>query len=123
MQQYKDNLLKLVAKYDEREHLYWNENLEFYFLCNDFFYWGCADAEDITSQEDVDLFEQCIKDCKAIAEQGEVYAKELYCSRRAKMRPQGAYYEAIDKRFWPLFDACGPERELNMGNPKPHPTE
>ena len=33
------------------------------------------------------------------------------------MRPQGAYYPESDPETWPLFDDCGPEREVGLGNP------
>jgi hypothetical protein len=123
MEQYKINLLKLAAKHELTSSLYWNEDLCFYINCNDLFYWGTADGEDISSQEDVDLLEQSVKDCLLISKHGDLYATELYCARRAKKRPQGAYYEHIEKSLWPLFDACGLEREVGIGNPKPQPTE
>jgi hypothetical protein len=124
MEEYKINLLKLVAEHDMRDALYWSEDLSFYFLCNDIFFWGCADGEDVENQQDVDLLEQCIKDCQTVRQFGEVYASQLYCAKKRKMRPQGAYYKHIEvKELWPLFDACGPEREVNFGNTKPRPTE
>jgi len=122
MDEYKINLLKLVSKHDLQYDLDWSEDLSFYILCNDFFSWGCADAEAIENQQDVDLLEQCIKDCQAVRQSGEVHASQLYCAKKRKMRPQGAAYP-YEKDLWPLFDACGPEREINMGNPKPLPTE
>lgn len=118
MEQYKINLLKLVAKHDLQYDLDWNEDLIFHIGCNDLFFWGCADAESIESQEDVDLYEQSIEDVRAF----DNWACYLYCARKRKMRPQGAAYPD-EKSLWPLFDACGPEREINMGNPKPRPTE
>lgn len=123
MEEFKINLFKLVAEHDIRDALYWSEDLSFYFLCNDFFYWGCADAEDIENQQDVDLLEQCIKDCQAVREFGENHATELFCARKRKMRPQSAVYKFIEKELWHLFDACGPEREVNIVNPEPQPTE
>jgi len=124
MEEYKINLLKLAAEYDFREDLYWNKDLRFLIMCSDVFAWGYADLESITSQEDVDLLEQCIKDCQVAGQFGEVYASQLYCAKKRKMRPQGAYYKHIEvKELWPLFDACGPEREVNFGNPKPRPSE
>ena len=119
MEQYKINLLKLVAANDLHSDLIWNDDLDFYVLCNDLFFWGCADAEDIESQEDVDLFEKAIKDVGAF----DVWASYLFCARKRKMRPQGAAYPNTAQSLWPLFDACGPEREITAGNPKPRPTE
>lgn len=125
MEQYKINLLKLVAKYDIISSICWNEDLEFYILCSDSFFWGCSDSEDICNQEDVDLLEQSIKDHESILTLNKVitygFADLLYCSRKRKLRPQGAMYKSIPKCLWSLFDECGPEREVNMFNPKPHP--
>ena len=102
-------LLSLTARYDFCSEIIWDETLEFYVLCSDFFGWGCADAEEIKA-EDLNLLEQCFKDDKF---SGEL----LYCARKRKMRPQNAYYEHLAKESWHLFDACGPEREVNMINP------
>lgn len=45
------------------------------------------------------------------------YALDLYSCRIEGMRPQGAVYRHNKKELWPLFDACGPEREVGLGNP------
>ncbi|UDL15984.1 hypothetical protein QEH42_gp234 [Microbacterium phage Pumpernickel] len=42
----------------------------------------------------------------------------LFAAKSRKMRPQGAYYKSIPENIWHLFDACGPEREVGMGNPR-----
>ena len=123
MEEYKINLLKLAAKHDIREDLFWNEALDFFVICSDFFYWGVADLVDVYSQANVDLLEHSIADCEAAKQFGSVHAPLLYCARKAHMRPQGAYYKHINKELWPLFDACGPERETGVGNPEPRPTE
>lgn len=121
MEQYKINLLKLVALYDLRSFIEWNTDLNFFVACSDLFYWGFADVEYISSQEDVDLLEQSIKDILVMNGSRDFFGMELYCARKRKLRPQGACYESIDKNLWPLFDACGPVREVAMSNPKPHP--
>lgn len=117
MELFKINLLKLVAEYEIHSDLFWNERLDFFALCNDVFYWGCADMEMFTSQEDVDLYECTIKDCKNLYSLGESHAVSLYVARKRKMRPQGAVYCHINPALHALFDACGPEREINAGNP------
>jgi hypothetical protein len=119
MEEYKINLLKLAAANDLQADLLWNEDLDFYVICNDLFFWGCADAEDIESQEDVDLYKKAIEDVGTF----DAWASSLFCARKRKMRPQGAAYPNTAKSLWPLFDACGPERELTTGNPRPSPTE
>ncbi len=108
-----ERLLKLTAKYDTTSELYWNDTdkgLKFYIICNDFFGWACADGEDIENEEDLTLLEQSLKD-------SEYYGQLLYCARRRKMRPQGAYYSWIDEKEWHLFDGCGEEREIDACNP------
>ena len=82
--------------------------------CNDQFAWAYADCEPVT---DLDLLEQCYKDCIGlIGEIGYIDAPLLYIARKRGMRPQGCCYPS-DERLWHLFDATGPERELNMANP------
>ena len=77
--------------------------------CNDLFFWGCSDAEMITI-DNIDVFEQAYKDS---IDHGGL----LFCCRVRGMRPQGAYYKYLDDGEKPLFDACGPEREIKLGNP------
>ena len=109
-----EQLLKLIAERDCYGVLFWNSDLEFFINCNDFFAWGCADAEPVQTPEDVGALERAFQDA---GDDGPL----LYCARRRGMRPQGAYYDHIEKEHWPLFDACGPEREVTFGNPKAHP--
>lgn len=123
MEQFKINLLKLVAQHGLQSDINWNEDLNFYVGCNDIFFWGCADAEDIENQEDVDLLQQSIVDCEKLNTLNTVYATELFCARKRKMRPQGACYPQEETKLWPLFDACGEEREVGVGNPYPHPSK
>lgn len=105
-----EKLLKLVAEHEANDELIWHSNLDFYILCNDIFAWGCADGEDVTP-ESLPVLEQALKD--ATFPDGPL----LYCARMRNMRPQGAAYTFIQKENWPLFDACGPEREVGLGNP------
>ena len=103
-------LLTIAARYDAMDTLFWNEELEFSVICNDIFWWGTADLEEIT-EETIDDFET------ALIDGGIAWGATLYCARMRKMRPQGAMYEHINKDVWYLFDACGPEREVDFGNP------
>ena len=80
---------------------------------SDLFYWGVADGVDIRN-EDLPEFNQALIDCDNDYE----VAGMLYCARKESMRPQGAIYRYIPKKLWPLFDACGPERKIDMFNPK-----
>ena len=84
--------------------------------CNDLFYWGCADGEPLTPNN-IHLLEQSIADCKAADPKfGYPYAPELFCCRARGERPQGCCYPE-NRDLWPLFDACGPERAVGLGNP------
>jgi hypothetical protein len=114
------DLLRLLAVYDRADCLSWNSDLEFAINCNDIFAWAVADCEPIETSEDVLALGLAFKDA------GEEDGPILYCCRRRKMRPQGAVYKEGDKEHiarvnWPLFDACGPEREVGFGNPLPRP--
>jgi hypothetical protein len=114
------DLLRLVALKDRADCLFWTSDLNFAINCNDIFAWACADCEPVESGKDVLALEQAFNDA------GEEDGPILYCCRRRKMRPQGAVYkegnvEHIARANWPLFDACGPVREVTFGNPLPRP--
>lgn len=114
MEQYKINLLKLAAKYDIKDTFLWNEELEFSIICSDSFYYATADAEDVLSQEDVDLLEQCIKDCLDTGDRlGELHGTLLYAAKKRKMRPILDIYTHIPTGVQNLLNACGPERKYN----------
>ena len=112
MEQYKINLLKLAAKYGINDLLLWSEELDFSIMCSDAFFYATADDEDISSQEDVDLLEQCIKDCLNVGDGlGELRGPLLYVAKKRKMRPLLDIYTHIPKKVCSMLDACGPERE------------
>jgi hypothetical protein len=103
--------------------------------CNDLFYWGCADCEEVT-EDNLPVLREAVADCERVS--GSEYGNQddaflLFCCRVRGMRPQGAYYKHLkvyvrgdddeaarrttDLRA--LFDACGPEREVDyLNNPK-----
>lgn len=85
--------------------------------CNDVFWWGCADFEEVT-EANFPVLEECIKKTRE-------YGGLLFCAHVRGLRPQGAFYGVIPKELWPLFDEAGPERsEDEPGNtPRPDPTE
>jgi hypothetical protein len=88
----------------------------FFARCDDFFMWGGSDGEPITPDNIGDL-EQAVADMRALGLPDWDKAHLLWIARKRGMRPQGAYYTYIEKEYWPLFDACGPERETGFGNP------
>jgi len=103
----------LFAKHDCCDELYWTDDLIFYVHCNDLFFWGSVDVENIETDDNITLLMECLRQSKN-------NALLLYCARKRGMRPQGAYYKYLFKEE-DLFDNCGPERELwEPGNtPKP----
>lgn len=104
-------IFKFISEWDLFGEVSWNQEFEFVVLCNDLFWWGTADVEPLT-EESMDLMKKSMEDG------GIAYGHLLYCARKRKMRPQGAYYAHIDKELHHLFDECGPKREINLGNPK-----
>ncbi|MFF0009637.1 hypothetical protein ACFYQT_40285 [Streptomyces tibetensis] len=84
---------------------------------SDIFAWGGADSEAITP-EMLPVLEEAWRDSKAIDQ--EFLMAPLYAARVRGERPQGAAYPAT-AAAQALFDACGPEREVGLGNPKPVP--
>lgn len=113
-------LLSLLYQHDVQSSLFWRDNdgkIRFFVNVNDVFYWGTADAEPVCDQEDLDQLKRAIEDATAIDPVvGPLDGISLYAARRRKLRPQGAAYPE-NRDLWPLFDACGPEREINHGNP------
>ena len=103
-------LLVLVAEYDLNDEIYWDVDLNFFAICNDIFWWGTADLEPIT-ETDLDLLRQSTDDA---GPNGII----LYCARKRKMRPQGTFYKYIKIEEHKLFNACGPEREVDILNPQ-----
>jgi hypothetical protein len=106
-------LLKVAATHEATDNLKWNTELEFFTPCSDVFFWGCADAEDIKTDEDIALFEKSLAD-------DNIYGNWLYAARKRHLRPQGACYNALSPGLVALFDACGSKREAGLGNPVDH---
>lgn len=88
--------------------LEWNregDDLSFSINCNDVFCMA-ADAVRIT-EDNIDILEQAIKEMPK--ENGHI----LFCARADKIRPMNNFYKHIPKEQWPIFDACGEERDEN----------
>ena len=114
-----------VTAFDYCDDLWWRTDGEyapvrFFVTCNDVFFWGCSDAVDVTP-ENVELLEQAYREAEAVGAQ--FYGSWLFCARVRQMRPQGAAYPKQASPIWPLFDACGPPRAVDFGNPKARPSE
>lgn len=105
--------------------LFWrvdDAEVRLYANVSDVFAWGGSDAEEITPDM-LPALEQAFADLKAVG--GEEFTAELYAARQRGQRPQGAAYPSGTHGAWrqvsALYDACGPERELGLGNPKAAP--
>ena len=89
--------------------------------CSDLHWWGTADSERVTP-DNVALLEKAREDGLAVDPKwGGAIAVTLFCCRVRKLRPQGACYKHIEEKYWPLLDACGPEREVDFANPQKQP--
>lgn len=111
------------------EELWWRTDEEhapvtLFANVNDVFFWGAADCEELTPEK-LPALKQAAADMRALGlkdkqgrERNWDKAHWLWVARLRGMRPQGAIYKYIDKEYWPLFDACGPERKTGFGNPK-----
>lgn len=113
-------ILDILYRYDLHDELWWRTTGEYapltlFLRCNDVFYWGSADHEQLT-QDHPDLLEKAIQDVAAIDHYAVEWGSLLFIARVRGMRPQGAAYPK-NKDLWPLLDACGPERETGLGNP------
>lgn len=115
-----------AADFNNWQDLWWRCDGEYapitvFILCNDLFYWACADNETVTP-ENISLLEKTYDEMKAIdAREREskvdkpifaiTWAAFLFCCRARGMRPQKPFYEFLPAPIRPLFDACGPERD------------
>lgn len=103
-------ILVLIAEYDCQDDIFWDEDLNFFVNCNDFFFWGVADAE-IINPGDLELFKKSL-------EEADDFGPLLFVARKRKMRPQNAAYEKIiPSQYHKLFNECGSEREIGFFNP------
>lgn len=110
-------ILEIYARADVQDSLWWREKdgqIRFFAPCNDLFWWGTADLEEITS-ENVDVLEQTERDLCALEEATHgtqmVYLSELFAARVRRMRPQRPCYKSMPLDVAALFDACGPARD------------
>jgi hypothetical protein len=120
---------------EARRHDPAEPHFEVYADCSDTFFWGISDAEEITEENFHILAESFAELAQLAAEDeaacdGSTRARvdaqmythsiaDLFSARVRKERPQGAAYKVrYAERLWPLFNACGPERPIEFGNPK-----
>lgn len=114
-----DDVLGFVFEEDIQEQFFWNGGL--LANCNDFFWWGCADCEMVTPTN-YPVLKQALSDLEALDLNDMKWAGLLFCARVRSLRPQGCCYPK-DSRIAALFDACGPKRAVDLGNPYQHPED
>ena len=103
------------------DELWWRTDEEYapltlFVNCNDLFWWGCSDCEELTP-DDFDDLEAAIADAAKAGDKHNGHL--LWVARKRKMRPQGACYAYFTDSAHELFHQCGPEREVERGNPRP----
>ncbi len=116
-------LLQVTADADLCGEIRWTvrENrVQFWVNCGDVFEWGTADCEEITPAN-LSLLEQSVADARLACRSGTIWADSLFCARVRQQRPQDACYKSYPKELWPLFDACGPQRQHDFLNPGKRP--
>ena len=102
-------IMTLISEFDLFGEILWDKDFNFIANCNDLFYWGTADGEEI-KETDLDLLKQSLLDYND-------HGVDLYCARKRKMRPQHACYKYFDVNKRHLFNACGPNRIKDFFNP------
>jgi hypothetical protein len=116
------DILKLLDENDaSMGFVWWRTDGEyapctFMVNCNDEFAFASADCESITKDNFATLRLSFI-DCEELYKHGKCWGPMLFCARVKQQRPQGSTYDSIPLELWPLFDACGPVREINGSNP------
>ena len=128
MTDYKEEYTKLVdildtiKKLNLVEQISWDvvdEQVIFHVTYNDFF-----EKEDEGKlaffHSDLPLLLECVRRVDEINKHYKSTGVDLFLCRMMKKRPHGEAYRFIREAFWPLFDACGPEREVNE-KCLPHP--
>lgn len=120
------DVLDTFAKHDDCDEVWWRCDGEyapvtFFINCNDFFWWGTGDSERLTP-ENIAVLKQAYVDCIAAGDKRGAWAGLLFCARVRQLRPQGCCYPK-EKAIAALFDACGPKRDVDLGNPYSHPED
>lgn len=107
-------VLDMISTENLHEDLLWHVkdgSVHFSTMCSDFFHWGCADAEEVETEEDLALLKQCLTDLGAISDVADVlYGVLLYASRRRGMRPMSLWLKRLLTGEYQNPDPRTPER-------------
>lgn len=112
-----------IGEADINEGWWWHDSQRIFSNCNDQFYWGCSDAEAVDSLADLECLKQAVAEVEALDKHEGESGILLWICRQRAMRVQNAAYAYIPPVLWPLFDAAGPHRPAQFGNPYPHWSE
>lgn len=108
-----DSLIVVLAENDCHDSLhYWvpEKNKPKYGInCSDWFYWACADAQEITPEDLPDLI-KAIEDSTKL-HPFEFYGPLLWTCRKRNMRPMKEVYRDMPEELHELFNKTGPKRE------------
>jgi len=108
-------ILRWFSETECIESLYWNTvpgAILFWVQCNDMFWWGTADAEDV-GRADIKDLQEAYQDLQKVDDNFTCYAPELWVARKRGMRPQTPWWdrERFPQEIKDLFLAAGPPRD------------
>lgn len=111
-------VLRIFDEADHHDELWWRVDdgkVRFFVPCNDVFWWGTADLEEIT-EANLPLLESTLRESEG--KEWWAWAAQVFVARVRNMRPQGACYKHYPPEAREMFDACGPPRKADFMNPK-----
>lgn len=114
-------VLRVFDEADHHDELWWrvkDGRVKFFVRCNDLFWWGTADAEEITP-DNLPLLESTLREAAGTG--WWLWAPSVFVARQRCMRPQGACYQHFPTVVGEVFDSCGPPRKTDVLNPKQQP--
>lgn len=88
-------MLKFIEYYDLYEEIIWDQNLNFFVICNDVFAWACADCEEIQSKD--------LPDLKQAIEDADYYGPTLWSVRKRGQNPQKPLLDRLPENIRHLF--------------------
>lgn len=91
----------------DTEVLFFRKNpMSVYIMCNDTFYFACADCELVT-EENVGRFEQAMADCMAAGDPYGNYGPLLFIARERNLLPLPSILDRIEEPYRTLIAKVG----------------
>lgn len=94
---------------------YDTQNIMICVHCSDMFFWGTADAEELTPEDLPDL-QKAIQDVKTAGEFG-FYGVDLWTARKRNLLPQNAWLNTLPRDLAQIYIQEFEAREPDFGNP------